>query len=256
MMYSLQKRVAGGLKAVLPDVMVHRLRHWWQGAGMRTLLIWPPIGSVASDDLLCRTTPISREYGADRGTSIDRYYIESFLARHSRDVRGAVLEVHDDTYTQRFGNGRVTRNEVLSISPGRKVTIVADLALADQIPSNSFNCIILTQTLQYIYDVAAAVRTVHRILAPGGVLLATVPGICSLGPEVTVWPCYWGFRPASVQKLVSDAFAGGSTSVESAGNVLAAVAFLHGLALEEVNRAALDVNDPSYPVVVSVRAVK
>jgi SAM-dependent methyltransferase len=136
------------------------------------------------------------------------------------------------------------------------VTIVADLTSADHIPSNTFNCIILTQTLQYIYDLPAAVRTIYRILAPGGVLLATVPGICCLGPEITFWPCYWAFRPASVQKLVTDAFPGSSVSVESAGNVLAAISFLHGLALEEVNRVALDVHDPAYPVVVSVRAVK
>ena len=171
-------------------------------------------------------------------------------------VRGTVLEIHDDAYTKRFGKEFVTRSEVLSISPGIKVTIVADLTSADHIPSNTFNCIILTQTLQYIYDLPAAVRTIYRILAPGGVLLATVPGICCLGPEITFWPCYWAFRPASVQKLVTDAFPGSSVSVESAGNVLAAITLLHGLALEEVNRVALDVHDPAYPVIVSVHAVK
>jgi hypothetical protein len=38
--------------------------------------------------------------------------------------------------------------------------------------------------------------------------------------------------------------------------VLAAIAFLHGLALEEVDRTAFDVHDPAYPVVVCVRAMK
>src|SRR5262249_16858470 len=140
------------------------------------------------------------------------------------------------------------------ISPGNKVTIVADLTSADHVASSAFDCFILTQTLQYIYDLPAAVRTIYRILAPGGVLLATVPGICAVGPER--WPCYWAFRPASVTRLSAEGFPGGSVSVESAGNVLAAITFLHGLALEEVDRAALDENDPAYPVVVCVRAAK
>src|SRR6266700_5059941 len=240
MLSSVQKRFAAGLKAILPIAVTQRLQAGWQDAAIRRSLLWPPFGAVASHDLLRRTSPISRLYGADRGTAIDRYYIEDFLARRANDIRGVVLEIQDDAYTKRFGKNLVTRSEVLSVSPGSKVTMVADLTSADQIPSSTFDCIILTQTLQYIYDLPAAVRTIYRILAPGGVLLATVPGICSLGPDSTVWPCYWGFRPESLRKLISDAFPGSSVSGESAGNVLAAVAFLHGLALEEVNRSALD----------------
>jgi SAM-dependent methyltransferase len=253
MMSSVEKRLAAGLKAILPIAITQRLRAWRQGAAIRRLLLWPPFGA-SRDDLLRRTSPISRLCGADRGTAIDRYYIEAFLARHADDISGAVLEIHDDAYTRRFGKDRVTRSEVLSISPGSKVTIVADLTSADHIPSSTFDCIILTQTLQYIFDLHAAVRTIYRILAPGGVLLATVPGICPILPES--WPCYWAFRPASVKKLVTDAFPGNRVSVESAGNVLTAIAFLHGIALEEIDRAALDVHDPAYPVVVCVRAEK
>src|ERR1700704_5832421 len=112
MMYSVQRTVAAVLKTVLPDATIRRLQLRWERAAIRRLLVWPPVGAVVSHDLLCRTTPISREYGADRGTTIDRYYIESFLSRHSGDVRGTVLEVHNDTYTQRFGKERVTRSEV------------------------------------------------------------------------------------------------------------------------------------------------
>jgi SAM-dependent methyltransferase len=253
MMSSIQKRLAAGLKAILPIAVTQRLQAWRQGTALRRLLLWPPFGA-SHDDLLRRTSPISRLCGADRGTAVDRYYIEAFLARHADDISGTVLEIHDDAYTRRFGKGRVTRSEVLSISPGSKVTIVADLTSADHIPSSTFDCIILTQTLQYIFDLPAAVRTIYRILAPSGVLLATVPGICPILPES--WPCYWALRPASIKKLATDAFQSNSVSVESAGNVLTAITFLHGLALEEINHAALDVHDPAYPVVVCVRAVK
>jgi SAM-dependent methyltransferase len=134
------------------------------------------------------------------------------------------------------------------------VTIVADLAAATCIPSNMFDCIVLTQTLQYIYDLPSAIRTIYRILAPRGVLLATVPGICPVIPES--WPNYWAFRPASVTKMFAEVFPSDDISVESAGNVCAAATFLYGLAREEIDPSALDIRDPAYPIVVSIRAVK
>ena len=40
------------------------------------------------------------------------------------------------------------------------------------------------------------------------------------------------------------------------GNVLVAMAFLQGAALEEIPRAKLDVDDPFFPLIVTVRAVR
>jgi hypothetical protein len=40
------------------------------------------------------------------------------------------------------------------------------------------------------------------------------------------------------------------------GNVFAATAFLQGAALEEVDRAKLDIEDPAYPVTITLRARK
>ena len=106
----------------------------------------PPIGRVQFGDLR-RLKPISREWGFDRGLPIDRYYVEEFLARHCGEIRGRVLEVGDDAYTGKFGSDQVTSVDILNLnedSPG--TTIVADLANAPQIPSDRFDCIILTQT--------------------------------------------------------------------------------------------------------------
>jgi len=110
--------------------------------------------------------PASREFGFDRGTPIDRHYIERFLERHARDIRGRVLEVGDDAYTRRFGDGQVTTRDVLHVTPGNpQATIVADLADAAHIPSDAFDCVILTQTLHLVYDVRAALATLAVLLA-------------------------------------------------------------------------------------------
>ena len=56
--------------------------------------------------MLRRVTPISTKWGFDRGLPIDRHYIENFLAVNADDIRGGVLEIGDNSYTRRFGNGR------------------------------------------------------------------------------------------------------------------------------------------------------
>jgi hypothetical protein len=55
-------------------------------------------------------------------------------------------------------------------------TVVADLTRGDVVSPRIFDCIISTQTLQFIYYVCSAIETLHRILKPGGVVLAAVGG--------------------------------------------------------------------------------
>jgi hypothetical protein len=103
---------------------------------------------------LRRQIPVSRDFGFDRGLPIDRYYIESFLEKYAADIRGRVLEIGANTFTTRFGRDHVTQSDVLHVNNNNPVaTIVGDLASADHIPSDLFDCVILTQTLQLIYDV-------------------------------------------------------------------------------------------------------
>ena len=215
-----------------------------------------PLGRVRWGNLR-RVEPLSRYFGAERGTPIDRYYIEGFLARHAADVRGRVLEVKDAAYTQRFGGGRVTRSDVLDIDQtNAEATIVADLADGAGIPSNAFDCIILTQVLQLVYDLPAAMRTLHRALRPGGVLLLTVPGISQLHYEALGHTWHWSFTEASVQRLLTAEFSPDAVTVTPYGNVLAAAALLYGVVLEEVRTGELDRRDPDYQVTLAARAVK
>jgi SAM-dependent methyltransferase len=222
---------------------------------LRRLTQWPPVGRVRLGSLK-RTRPISRSYGFERGTPVDRYYIDRFLTGYAADVRGRVLEIGDDEYTRRFGGTSVEQSDVLHASPGNpQATIVADLADAPAIPDASFDCVICTQTLLLIYDLQAAVATLRRILAPGGVALITVPGVSRIcREEADEWGDYWRFTSDSAQRLLGDEFGPDNVQVDAYGNVLAATAMLHGLAAEEVGRKRLDDRDRDFEVIVGVRA--
>jgi SAM-dependent methyltransferase len=213
----------------------------------------PAVGRVRMGDLR-RLTPLSDDFGYSRGTPIDRVYVERFLARHAQDIRGRVLEVGDATYTHVYGGKRVENSEVIHLTADNpNARYVADLANAPQLPTDAFDCFILTQTLQLVFDVPAALETVHRVLKPGGVALATFPGMSRIEPEES-WN--WAFTVASARRLFGGAFPEGSCHVEAHGNVLAASAFLYGIAAEELDETELLHADPSFPLLITVRAVK
>ena len=215
----------------------------------------PKVGGVDLGNL-DRPTPISGAYGFDRGQPIDRLYIERFLERHADRIRGRVLEIEDDRYTRRFGCG-VTRSDVLHLNDRRPpVTIVSDLTRAPEIHAHSFDCVIVTQTLQYVYDLQAAMATLWRILAPGGTLLLSVPGLSRTSDPQWEDRWMWNFTSRSVRRLLADFFDEAGLEVEGHGNILAAVAFLHGLAVEDLGPERLDPKDSGYEVCITACAVR
>ncbi len=197
--------------------------------------------------------------GFDRGSPIDRYYMEKFLCRHAGDIRGRVLEFGDDRYTRRFGEERVTGSDVLDVrTDNPKATLVADLIGANSLPSDTFDCIICVQTLQFIYDVRAAVRELFRLLKPGGVLLVTAHGVGKVVRKegVDPWGEYWRFTGQSLGRMLRDAFPCGDIALEAYGNVFAAASSLYGLAAEELRAEELDRFDSDFAVIVAARAAK
>jgi hypothetical protein len=204
-----------------------------------------------------RLTPFSDCWGFDRGKPVDRAYIEEFLAENTDLIKGAVLEVGEPVYTRMFGGGRVDTSEVLAREARSGVTYTGDLEGFNALPADRFDCAIVTQTFQFIYDVSAAVRTLHRALRPGGALLTTVPGITRMGDSAYPdSPFFWGFTSASIARVVGDVFGETNVIVSFYGNILTATGFLYGLSASELALHDLAHRDPVYPVIVAARAVK
>ena len=231
----------------------------------------PAPGYVNFGDLR-RVAPISRGFGMARGLPVDRYYVEDFLRRHGGssgygggDIRGHVLEVGGDDYARQFGgwtgsaedsDSAITALDVLHADASNPIaTIVGDLATGDGIPEARFDCIICTQTLHVIYEVEAAIATLQGMLKPGGVALVTFPGITqSCRPDRDLWGDYWRFTTLSARRMFESAFAPEGVRVEAYGNVLAASAFLYGLAAGELRQEELAPRDPDYEMLIAVRA--
>jgi SAM-dependent methyltransferase len=215
---------------------------------------------------LRRLTPIDRHFGLSRGTPVDRYYIEKFLTEqaassdHGRNpIRGRVLEVGDSLYTDRFGDALgIDSVDILDLSAKNpRATVVADLADAPQLGSDTYDCVICTQTLLLIYDARAAIRTLHRILRPQGVLLLTVPGISQICRwEMDDMGDYWRFTTLSLRRLLEESFTADDLTVRAYGNVLTASAFLYGMVVEELRTRELDYRDPDYELLIGGRATK
>ncbi|PKV62782.1 glycosyltransferase [Pontibacter ramchanderi] len=216
----------------------------------------PRVGQVDFGDFN-RVLPFSNMFGYDRGGPIDRYYIEKFLNEEKDSIKGRMLEIGDNAYTLRFGGSKIVQSDVLHVNGSNEIaTIIGDISHAPHIQDNTFDGIILTQTLHLIYDFKGALNTCHRILKPGGTLLLTVPGITPIdqGEWNSIW--YWSFTDKSMKKLMQESFPNCPFEVKTFGNVLAASTFLHGMGRTEIPQEKLDFHDPQYQVIICVKVQK
>jgi SAM-dependent methyltransferase len=201
-----------------------------------------------------RPGPLSAHWGFDRGTPIDRWYIDRFLESHAADIRGDVLEIGDTRYTDRWGSG-VRSSDVLDATAQNPETVVANLEQPSTVPEERYDCLIVTQVLQYIFDLDAAVESLHRALRPGGVCLVTVPVISRLDISAP-YKEYWLLTDESARRLFERRFSPGTLDVAMRGNLRAALLFLLGVASDEVSPVQLRGDLPAFPLILTVRAVK
>ncbi len=152
----------------------------------RTIRFWP-------DDPR-RTTPLYRGFGYHRGTPVDRYYIERFLAGHAEVTRGDGLQVAEDGYVSWFGAGRLRSATTFHLANRAPRRVVGDITQPDALPEGVFNCFICTQTLNFVPDVHSSMRGWRRLLKPGGHLLLTGAGTSQVSRyDADRWGDYWQF---------------------------------------------------------------
>ena len=202
-----------------------------------------------------KTYPLSHIYGFDRGVPIDRYYIENFLEKNKKFIKGNCLEILDNSYTTKFGNP--TKSDILDINrDNKKATIHDDLRNLENIKENSYDCIILTQVLQFIDEYEKAIQECKRILKPDGTLLITLPSLSRIDVASGVGNDFWRWTPAGARYVFGKYFEKEKLEVRGFGNVLVGTSFWVGMAKHELNEKELDHWDPNFPVLVTIKAQK
>jgi SAM-dependent methyltransferase len=220
-----------------------RLSNWRRGRRIVAPVRW---GSMR------RTRPFSARWGSDRGTAIDRVYLNKFFERNSKDMHGRVLEVQGPIFSGRFGSN-ITETEILDIEPRNMLaTIVADLNDSDVLPRESFDCIVAPQTIQYLTQPVTGLKNLYASLKPGGVLLVTAPFIQKIDHKGE-GADRLRLSPLAFKELLEASCIGAEIEVESFGNVLTSIAFLMGISAEEMRPQDFDVFDPAYPMLVTAR---
>lgn len=200
--------------------------------------------------------PVSRKFGFDRGTPIDRYYIEQFLEKNRSYIKGRTLEVADSNYTRKFGRD-VTRFEILHVKQTAGATIIGDLTSPTSLPSNEIDCFVCTQVLNFIFDFQKAIEGIYHLLKPGGVALITVSGISQISRyDADNWGHFWSFYPQGILQSFQIVFGEGNVEQECYGNSLSAISFLKGLAAEELTKEELVHVDKDYPISICIVARK
>jgi glycosyltransferase involved in cell wall biosynthesis len=202
--------------------------------------------------------------GRIRGMPIVRYHWEKFLQRHEADIRGVALEVGTTRTLRRFGAQATRRADAIDLSAhSPEVTIVADLARADHVPSEEYDCFVNQFTMHMIYDVDAALYHSIRMLKPGGVLLinfSCVDYYFSDGLDMhTGAPLfmYWWFTPMQVENLLRrTGLSSKDFEIEVVGNLFSRVAYQMSIPAEELTEQELDYVDPGHPLLICARIVK
>lgn len=203
------------------------------------------------------TEPISRVFGLDRGKAIDRVYIEKFLEKYKEHIRGNVLEIAENTYTLRYGEDRVKESCILHVNGVGKNAIKGNLETGEGMGDNSFDSMIITQTLMFLADAGSAVSHIYRALKQGGTALLTVAGISQVSRyDDDRWGHYIGFYETGIRKLCAQIFGEENVGIEVYGNVKTATAMLYGLCSEDLHLSDFEVHDRDYPVIIGISLYK
>lgn len=202
--------------------------------------------------------------GRQEHLSIIRYYWADFLEQHRSDFRGRALEIGETATIRYYGGAALTQADAIDLTAhNADVRVVADLARADAVPGEQYDCFLLQFTNNVIFDILAALYQAVRLLKPGGVLLTNfwctdfyfADGL-DMGTGAPLY-MHWFFTPIQVENLLRETeLDENDYQVSIYGNLLARSAFLMSLPARELTAHERDFCDPGQPLLICVRVVR
>ena len=194
--------------------------------------------------------PIDRLLGFGRGNSISRYYVDRFIDKNRKYIKGDVMEIGDSHYMTLYGD-YISKEYVLHVNGGENY-IKGDLQTGEGIEEEMLDCFICTQVLDFIYDLKNSCKNIVKALKKNGIALITVGGISQISRfDMDRWGHYWNFTDLSLKRLFADIVGEENIQVETYGNVKTAMMRLYGCCLEELSEEDLDYCDKDYQQIIS-----
>lgn len=194
---------------------------------------------------------LNSNFGASRGTTICRYYIDQFLREYKYLIRDSVMEIGDNQYTIKYGEDRIEKSTVLSVMENPNC-IKGDLQTGEGLLEESVDCFILTQVLDHVYDLKSSCTNIVKSLKSGGTALITVSGIGQIArTDMDLYGEYWFFTDLCIQNLFQNIVGKENVTTKTYGNLKSSIAKLIGLSAEEMSKEDLDFYDRDYQVLVA-----
>ena len=228
--------------------IVHNEEEWYEFLRLIYRKKYKLIEAISGMDI----NPISEQFATERGTPVDRYYIQNFLKNHSQYIKGNVLEIEDNSYTKQFGKNAVEKSIVMDVcSTVPIVDFNANLESGEGIKNEIADCFILTQTLMYIFDLKSAAKNISRLLKCNGVALITCSGISQNSQRcMDNYGAYFNFNTAVFERMFEEQKDMQIVEVGSYGNVKTVSAHINGLCCEDLREEDFISNDKYYPLIV------
>lgn len=104
-------------------------------------------------------------------------YLCSDLREVLPNLHGRLLDVGcgNKPYAHWLDADKVVQHLGIDIYPGPKVDVVVSIDRQWPFETASFDAVLCTQVLEHVENVEHVLSEIHRVLKPGGVLLASVP---------------------------------------------------------------------------------
>ena len=196
------------------------------------------------------TRPVDKVYGVERGGSIVRYYISDFLEKYKTLIKGNVLEIGGRDYTRKFGDKNCQSYSLffehgIENSGKDEFDIYGDLSTGDGLEKGFYDCIVLTQVLNFVKDIDNVSQNLIDSLKVGGVVILTVAGITPICRyDMDTYGQYWSFTDKSIFNMFSRKNT--EVSIVTYGNLKTTCAFLAGMAYTELDDDDLIYNDSDF----------
>jgi SAM-dependent methyltransferase len=224
------------------DSAVADLARWGFLVPSRGKVNWGSLGAYV---------PISTGFGFERGTPIDRYYLNRFIEEVRSQVRGVVIEIGgslNNRTVYNFVNAR--EYHAMDLIQRPDVDIVGNAEDPAAFPASSIDSVIAFNVLEHCREPWVVIDNALLWLKPGGALFCMVPN----AQRIHKMPGdYWRPLPQAVSWMLRRF---STHQLRVYGNPIALVASFMGIASEEVPRRDLDFFNPDYPVATCAVAIK